>query len=247
MSGRRWPVLKQNRGFPRGRRRPYWQARLHPGRRLRLLQGLRHLRGRMPLRSHRDAARADLTLDRLDVTAGDAVRDDPQEQLPVPGGPGLDARLLGPRARLLGFDVVRGPLEQHAPALTPGYVDVVDLERHQVIAAGDPGLQVLVQRAVPGGPEHDRPVVPLVVHRPHSRAEPAHVGDAADSARRYQPQALGLGQLFDGAVSHGSTIASCTGGMTFNPARTDLRPCLGAPLATRLVMELHEPAEAVMR
>ena len=83
-----------------------------------------------------------------------------------------------------------------------GEVELVDLERHHVFSARDPGLQVLVQGAVPGGAEHDRPIVPFVVHRQHGRAEPAGVGDAADSARRYQPQALGLVQLLDDAVSH---------------------------------------------
>ena len=39
-------------------------------------------------------------LGRLYPAAGDAVGDDPQEQLPLAGGPGLHARLLGSRARL---------------------------------------------------------------------------------------------------------------------------------------------------
>jgi hypothetical protein len=128
-----------------------------------------------------------LAPDRLDAAAGDAGRDDADEQLPLPAGPGLDARLLSRCALGLGVDVVRGPLDQYAPALAADHVELVDLERHLVIAAGDAGLQVLVEGAVPGGPEHDRPVVPLVVHRQHGRAEPAHVSDAADSARRYQP------------------------------------------------------------
>src|SRR6266566_3136277 len=74
-------------------------------------------------------------LSRLDAAAGDAVRDDPQEQFPLPGGPRLDAGLLGPRARLLGFDVMGGALDQYAPALAARHVDLVDLERHLVVAA----------------------------------------------------------------------------------------------------------------
>src|SRR6185312_13209685 len=152
-----------------------------------------------------------------------------------------------PRARLLGFDVMGGALDQHAPALAAGRVDLVDLERHQEVGAGDPGLQVLVQRAVPGGAEHHRPVVPPVVHRQNGRAEPALVSDAADPARRNQPQALGLVKLFDHAVSHGSTLASWAGAMTFNPDGMDLRPCRQLALLTRLVVEDNKPAEEAMR
>ena len=174
---------------------------------------------------------------RAEPAAGDAVRDDAQEQLPLAGRPGFHARLLGRRAppRL---DVVGGSLDQHAPALAAGHVDLVDLERHLVVAAGDPGLQVLVQRAVPGGAEHDRPVVPLVVHRQHGRAEPALVSDAADPARRNQPQALGLVKFVIGGqpwlnlpgspVGYHDRRGAATSigpGMTFNPDGMDLRPC----------------------
>src|SRR6266481_122939 len=99
----------------------------------------------MPGRRDRDAARA--VLGGLDPAAGHAVRDDPQEQLPLAGGPGLYAGLLGRGALGLALDVMGGSLDQHAPALAAGYVDLVDLERHQVVTAGDPGLQVLVERA----------------------------------------------------------------------------------------------------
>src|SRR4029079_3420533 len=88
----------------------------------------------------------------LDTAAGDTVGDDPQEQLPFPARRGLHASLLGRRALGLALDVVRRSLDQDAPALAPDLVDLVDLERHQVVAAGDPGLQVLVQRAVPAVP-----------------------------------------------------------------------------------------------
>src|SRR6478672_2664326 len=101
----------------------------------------------------------------MDAAAGDTVGDDPQEQLPFPGRPGLHASLLGRRTLGLALDMVRRSLDQDTPALAAGQVDLVDLERHQVVAAGDPGLQVLVQRAVLGGAEYDRSVVPLVVDR----------------------------------------------------------------------------------
>jgi chromate transporter len=138
----------------------------------------------------------------LDPAAGDAGRDDADEQLPLPGGPGLDARPFGRFPLVLGH-VMGWPLDQHAPPLAPGQVDLVDLESHQVVTAGDAGPQVLVQRAVLGRPEHDRLVVPLVVHRQHGRAEPALVGDPADPASCYQLQALSLAELGDRGVRHG--------------------------------------------
>ena len=64
-------------------------------------------------------------LGRLDPAAGDVVREDPQEQFPLAGGPRFDAGLLGGLALGLGFHVVRGSLDQHAPALAPGLVDLV--------------------------------------------------------------------------------------------------------------------------
>jgi chromate transport protein ChrA len=137
----------------------------------------------------------------LDPAAGDAGRDDADEQLPLPGGPGLDARPFGRFPLVLGH-VMGWPLDEHAPPLASGHVDLVDLESHPVVTARDAGPQVLVQRAVLGGPEHDRLVVPLVVHRQHGRAEPALVGDPADSASCYQLQALGLVELGDRAVRH---------------------------------------------
>jgi chromate transport protein ChrA len=137
----------------------------------------------------------------LDPASGDAGRDDADEQLPLPGGPGLDARPFGRFSLVLG-QVMGWPLDQHAPALTPGQVDLVDLESHPVVTAGDAGPQVLVQRAVLGCPEHDRLVVPLVVHRQYGRAEPALVGDPADPASCYQLQALSLVELGDRTVGH---------------------------------------------
>ena len=140
-------------------------------------------------------------LDGRDLATGDPGRDNPNEQFPLAAWPGLDARLQGGLAFVLGH-MVRRPLDQHAPALPPGRVDVVDLERDLVVPAGDPGLQVFVERTVRNGAEHDRPVVPFVVHRQYHRAEPAVVSDPADSAPRYQPEALGLVKFRDRAVRH---------------------------------------------
>ncbi len=55
----------------------------------------------------------------LDPAAGDAGRDDADEQLPLPGGPGLDARPFGRFPFVLGH-VMGWPLDQHAPPLAPG-------------------------------------------------------------------------------------------------------------------------------
>src|SRR6185437_11285067 len=181
-------------------------------------------------------------LSRLYAAAGHPVRDDPQEQLPLASGPRLYAGLLGRGALGLALDVMGGSLDQHAPALAAGHVDLVDLERDMVVAAGDPGLEVLVERAVPGGAEHHCPVVPPVIHGQHDRAEPALVSDAADPARRNQPQALGLVKLLDHAVSHGSTLASWAPAMTFNPDAMDLRPCRQPALLTKLVVEVNKPS-----
>ena len=76
----------------------------------------------------------------------------------------------------------------------------------------------------------------------HGRPEPALVSDAADPARRNQPQALGLVKLFDHAVSHGSTLASWAGAVTFNPDAMDFRPCRQPAVLTKLVVEVNKPS-----
>jgi Pyruvate/2-oxoacid:ferredoxin oxidoreductase delta subunit len=118
-------------------------------------------------------------LRKTDATAGDPGRNDPHEQFPDAGRPGFHAGPEGVLALGPG-DVVGRSLDEHAPAHLARHVDVVDLERHLVVGALDPGSQVLVQRAVFRGAEQDRPLVEGVVHRQHGGAEPAGVGDAAD-------------------------------------------------------------------
>jgi hypothetical protein len=145
--------------------------------------------------------RARLPFRRPDAAPRDTGRDDLDEHLPVPWGPGLDA---GPPDRVLPrtSDVVSRALDEHAPPLPGGQVDAVDLERHLVVGARDARPQVLINRAVLRGAEHDRPVKQRVVHRQHSRPEPASVGDPADPAPCYQVQALIFAELFDHSVSH---------------------------------------------
>jgi len=124
-------------------------------------------------------------------------------------------------------------LNKHAPALPARQVDAVDLERHHDVGAGDAGAQVLVERPVLRGAEHDRPVLQRVVHWQHRRPEPAGVGDSADTARCDQGQALLLVKLFDHAVSHhsvsliGSIAPTMTLAMAGSPRHQTFSPCPG--------------------
>src|SRR6266496_2345557 len=82
----------------------------------------------------------------MDTPPGDPGRDDAQEMLAVPACPCLDARSQH-RCVLVGrVHVVRGTLDENAPALPRGGVDVVDLERHLVFRPAYPGTEVLVRR-----------------------------------------------------------------------------------------------------
>src|ERR1700758_4880499 len=119
-----------------------------------------------------------------DAAARDTGWDDPDEQLPVPRCPGLDARAAD-RIQLISRNVMGWPLNEHAPAPPCGRVDLIDLERDLVVGVRDPGPQVLIQRAVLRSAEHDRTAAQFVVHRQHGRPEPADVGDPADPAWRY--------------------------------------------------------------
>src|SRR5271165_296445 len=149
-----------------------------------------------------------------DTAAGDLGRDDPHEQLPVSRRPGLDTRLEG-RVAFGRGDVMGGPLDQDAPAFLLSQVYIVDLERHLVFGTIDPGPQVLIQRSVRRGAEHDRAAVQRVVHRQHGGAGLAVVGDAADPSPGYQLQARVLVEFFDHAVGHrGAPPGVGPGGLT---------------------------------
>ena len=131
----------------------------------------------------------------------DTGRDDPDEQFPVSRRPGFHAGVEG-RLPFGAGDVVGRSLDEHAPALSGAHVDVVDLERHLVV-----GVVILVADPHPADCAARcgtrSLLVEGVVHLQHGRAEPAGVGDAADPACRYQPQALAPLQFLDHAVSHG--------------------------------------------
>src|ERR1700733_5638771 len=81
-------------------------------------------------------------------------------------------------------------LDEHAPTLTRGLVEFVDLERHLVLGVGDAGAQVLVRVAVRHGPKYDRSLEQHVVDREDGRAVPAGEREPPDPARGDQPQAF---------------------------------------------------------
>src|SRR5215467_5984945 len=77
------------------------------------------------------------------AAAGDPPRGDPDRVFPLASRPGLHAR--GPHRGPfgLGVHVVRGAMDQDAPAFARHLVDVVDLECDLVLRVRDPGPQVL--------------------------------------------------------------------------------------------------------
>src|SRR5215472_2739384 len=145
-----------------------------------------------------------------DAPPGDPARDDAEEQLPVPARPRLDAGLQNLRALGVGFHVVHGALDQDAPSLSCGEVDLVDLEGDLVLGVGDAGTEILICGAVLGGAEPDCSPVQPVVDGEHRRAVPARVRDPADAPRRDQPHAFRLVQVLQhwppiGGIRHGVT------------------------------------------
>ena len=92
--------------------------------------------------------------------------------------------------------MVRGALDQNAPAPSRGEVEVVDLKADLVLGIRYPGAEVFVKRAVLRSAENDGSLMQLVINWEHRHAGPAGIGDPADAARRDQPQALSLIQLF---------------------------------------------------
>src|ERR1022692_547239 len=118
-----------------------------------------------------------------DTPAGDTGGDDAQEVLPVPAGPCLDARPEHRLALAFGVHMVRGALDEDAPACSRGRVKLVDLKGHLVLRARYPGAQVLIRGAVVRGAEHDASLVQLVVDGHYRQAEPAGVREPAKDPR----------------------------------------------------------------
>src|ERR1035437_2101481 len=131
-----------------------------------------------------------------DAPAGDPEGNDAEEEFPLPARPGVDARFQDRGALFFAVHGVRGALDENAPALPCDQVEVVDLEGHLVLGAGYSGPEVLVERAVLCRAEHDGSLVQLVIDRKDCHAGLAGVRDPANAAKRHQPHALGLVQVF---------------------------------------------------
>jgi hypothetical protein len=131
-----------------------------------------------------------------DAPTGDPRREDTEELFSVSAGPRFDTRFQGCYSFRSGVHVVRGALDQNAPALSSGEVEVVDLKSDLVLGVRYPGAEVFVKRAVLRSAEDDGSLMQLVINWEHRHAGPAGISDPADTARRDQPQALSLVQLF---------------------------------------------------
>src|SRR5215471_26177 len=138
-----------------------------------------------------------------DAPSGDQRGLDPDENLPLPAGPGFDARPLQGSSLPLVLHVVGATLNQDGPAGALCRVDLVDFERDLVVRVGDPGAQVLAERTARLGAEDYRPVKHLEVHRKHDGTEPAGKPDTPDLRRCDEPQRLVCCQLFQNRLHTG--------------------------------------------
>src|SRR5215475_2614986 len=129
-----------------------------------------------------------------DAPTRDAGRNHAHKELLSAPSPRLDARQHDRCTLSLGVHRVRGSLDEDAPSLPGRRAEFVDFERHLGLGVLDPGAEILPERAVRLGPEHDRPLMDRIVDRQHRRPETAGEPDPANAARRDQPQALLLVQ-----------------------------------------------------
>src|SRR5580704_8123947 len=97
---------------------------------------------------------------------------------------------------------MRRAVDKHAPSFPRLRVELVDLERDPVFRMGYSGPEVLVRSTVLRGPEQDGAVVQLVVHGQHGQIPLSREDETTDSARRDQPQALGLIEGLQYGVGH---------------------------------------------
>jgi hypothetical protein len=84
---------------------------------------------------------------------------------------------------VVGVQVVRGALDEDEPAFLRLLADLVDLHGHLVLGTFYPGTKVLVGRAAQRDAEHQAALIHPVANREHGQAEPAGVGESADTAR----------------------------------------------------------------
>src|SRR5690242_5263749 len=132
---------------------------------------------------------------RAEALARDADRNHPDEVLGFGLYPRLKADGADRRALGLGIHVMRGAPHEHHPPLVRVRIDLVDLHDDLVLGLRDTGAQVLLGEGDPVGPEHDRPVMDLVLRWQRHRPVPAVVDQAADPPGAEQFQACGLIQL----------------------------------------------------
>jgi hypothetical protein len=127
-----------------------------------------------------------------DSPAANPGRCNPDELLALPAGPRLNAGREGMSPFGPIIDVMRGSLNQDAPAFVRFRVEVIDLERHAVLGVLYTCAQVLIRGTRLDRPEQDRAVMQHVVDRKHSQVETSGKGEPADTAWRYQPKTLCL-------------------------------------------------------
>src|SRR5262245_56771751 len=104
-----------------------------------------------------------------DAPASDERRTDPDEVIPAASRPCLDARSKRVGLLLLGVDVMRWALNQHAPAFPRLEIELGNLEGDAVLGVGDASPEVFVDGAVVNRPEQDLAIVDLVVDGQHGQ------------------------------------------------------------------------------
>src|SRR5215469_557257 len=116
------------------------------------------------------------------AAAGDRGRRDTDRVLVDSARPRRDPRFRHGRPFGIRGHVVRGAVDEDAPAVPGLRVDLVDLEGDLILSVLDPGAQVLARWAILRGAEHDRPVVQLVVDRKHGQPETPGEDEPPDTA-----------------------------------------------------------------
>jgi hypothetical protein len=107
----------------------------------------------------------------VDAPAGDPRGDDTKELFSVSARPWFNAGFQGCFPFWSGVHVVRGALDQNAPAPSRGGVEVVDFKADLVLGVGYPGAEVFVKRAVLRSAENDGSLMQLVIDWEHRHAD----------------------------------------------------------------------------
>jgi len=102
---------------------------------------------------------------------------DADEVIALAAGPRLHARGPGRLLLILGVEMVSRSLDQDAPAFPRRLVEMVNVERHPVLAVLDPRAQVLLRQAALRGAEQDGTVGQLVVDQEDGQVVAPDEGD----------------------------------------------------------------------